>query len=88
MTGAASAVYAGPALILSFVLAAFVVILSGLSFAEFASRIPVLGGAYSYVYVVFWRILLHGSLAGFCYASLCWQYLRWPLAGPVMSKGS
>lgn len=53
VTGAASAVYAGPALILSFVLAAFVVILSGLSFAEFASRIPVLGGAYSYVYVVF-----------------------------------
>ena len=37
VTGVASAVYAGPALILSFVLAAFVVILSGLSFAEFAS---------------------------------------------------
>lgn len=53
VTGAASAEYAGPALILSFVIAGVVVVLSGLSFAEFASRIPVLGGAYSYLYVVF-----------------------------------
>jgi len=53
VTGAASAEYAGPALILSFVIAGIVVVLSGLSFAEFASRIPVLGGAYSYLYVVF-----------------------------------
>ena len=28
-------------------------ILTGFSFAEFASRIPVIGGAYSYMYVVF-----------------------------------
>lgn len=53
VTGTASAEYAGPALILSFVVAGIVVVLSGLSFAEFASRIPVLGGAYSYLYVVF-----------------------------------
>ncbi|OTN77726.1 amino acid permease [Enterococcus sp. 8G7_MSG3316] len=53
VTGAASVEYAGPALILSFVIAGIVVVLSGLSFAEFASRIPVLGGAYSYLYVVF-----------------------------------
>ncbi|WP_313538750.1 amino acid permease [Enterococcus sp.] len=53
VTGAASAEYARPALILSFVIAGIVVVLSGLSFAEFASRIPVLGGAYSYLYVVF-----------------------------------
>lgn len=44
---------AGPALSLSFVLAAIVVILSGLSFAEFASRVPVIGGPYAYLYVVF-----------------------------------
>lgn len=43
VTGTASAEYAGPALILSFVVAGIVVVLSGLSFAEFASRIPVLG---------------------------------------------
>ncbi|WP_248621068.1 APC family permease [Enterococcus cecorum] len=51
--GQAAANLAGPGLTLSFVLAAFVVILTGFSFAEFASRIPVIGGAYSYMYVVF-----------------------------------
>lgn len=53
VTGVAAADNAGPALTVSFVCAALVVILSGLSFAEFASRIPVLGGPYAYIYVVF-----------------------------------
>ena len=53
VTGQAAAEYAGPALSLSFIVAAFVVILSGFSFAEFASRIPVSGGPYGYMYVVF-----------------------------------
>lgn len=53
ITGVPDANNAGPALTLSFVLAAFVVALSGLCFAEFASRIPVLGGPYAYMYVVF-----------------------------------
>jgi APA family basic amino acid/polyamine antiporter len=34
-------------------LAAIVVVLSGLSFAEFSSRVPVIGGPYAYLYVVF-----------------------------------
>ncbi|MGX7352346.1 amino acid permease [Enterococcus canis] len=53
VTGVASANYAGPALILSFALAAVAIILSGLAYAEFASRIPILGGPYAYMYVVF-----------------------------------
>ncbi|OTP11347.1 amino acid permease [Enterococcus sp. 10A9_DIV0425] len=53
VTGVAANQNAGPALTLSFVLAAIVVILSGLSFAEFASRVPVIGGPYAYLYVVF-----------------------------------
>ncbi|MBO0432523.1 amino acid permease [Enterococcus sp. DIV0660C] len=53
VTGVAANQNAGPALSLSFVLAAVVVILSGLSFAEFASRVPILGGPYAYLYVVF-----------------------------------
>ncbi|WP_122645773.1 amino acid permease [Enterococcus mediterraneensis] len=53
VTGVASSDMAGPALTISFVLAAIVVGLSGLSFAEFASRVPVLGGPYAYIYVVF-----------------------------------
>lgn len=57
ITGEAAADYAGPALTISFALAAFVVILSGLCFAEFASRVPVLGGPYAYMYVVFGELL-------------------------------
>lgn len=53
ITGVAAASYAGPALILSFGVAAFVIILTGLCFAEFSSRVPVVGGPYAYMYVVF-----------------------------------
>ncbi len=57
VTGTAAADYAGPALSLSFVIAALVVVLSGLCFAEFASRVPVSGGPYSYLYVVFGELI-------------------------------
>jgi len=53
VTGQASADYAGPASMISFIIAALVVILNGICFAEFASRVPVSGGPYSYMYVVF-----------------------------------
>lgn len=62
VTGTAAANYAGPGATLSFLIAAFVVILSGFSFAEFASRVPVTGGPYSYMYVVFGE--LSGWMAG------------------------
>ena len=52
---------AGPAVILSFVLAAVVCLFSALSYAELASSIPVSGSAYTYAYatlgeVVAWMI--------------------------------
>ena len=52
---------AGPAVILSFVLAAVVCLFSALSYAELASSIPVSGSAYTYAYatlgeVVAWTI--------------------------------
>ena len=53
ITGTAAANLAGPALIISIVIAAFCVGLSALFFAEFASRIPSTGGAYSYLYTIF-----------------------------------
>ncbi|MHC5269608.1 amino acid permease [Enterococcus sp. LJL98] len=62
VTGTAAANYAGPGATLSFLVAAFVVILSGFSFAEFASRVPVTGGPYSYMYVIFGEI--SGWMAG------------------------
>jgi basic amino acid/polyamine antiporter, APA family len=42
--------YAGPAVILSFVLAAVACVFSALSYAELASSIPVSGSAYTYAY--------------------------------------
>ncbi len=50
LTGAASANYAGPAIVLSFVLAAVGCVFAGLCYAEFASMIPVAGSAYTYGY--------------------------------------
>src|SRR3954466_11669393 len=50
LTGTASANHAGPAIILSFVLAALACVFAGLCYAEFASMIPIAGSAYTYGY--------------------------------------
>ena len=50
LAGTATAQYAGPAIILSFVLAAAGCVFAGLCYAEFASTIPVAGSAYTYGY--------------------------------------
>src|SRR5690349_6949368 len=49
-TGTAAAQYAGPAVILSFVIAGVVCALAGLCYAELASMLPVSGSAYTYSY--------------------------------------
>ena len=50
LTGTAAARYAGPAIMLSFVLGGIVCALVGLCYAELASMIPVSGSTYSYTY--------------------------------------
>jgi APA family basic amino acid/polyamine antiporter len=50
LAGTATAQFAGPAIILSFVLAATGCVFAGLCYAEFASAIPVAGSAYTYGY--------------------------------------
>ena len=50
LTGQAAAVHAGPAIMLSFVLAGIACALAGLCYAEFAALLPVSGSAYSYAY--------------------------------------
>ncbi|MBB3228609.1 APA family basic amino acid/polyamine antiporter [Luteibacter sp. Sphag1AF] len=50
ITGVAAADHAGPAIILSFILAAICSTFTALCYAEFASMIPVSGSAYSYAY--------------------------------------
>lgn len=50
LTGAAAAQYAGPAIVLSFVLAGIGCVFAGLCYAEFAAMIPLAGSAYTYGY--------------------------------------
>ncbi|MEX1994962.1 MAG: amino acid permease [Steroidobacteraceae bacterium] len=50
MTGNAAANHAGPAIVLSFVMAGVACAFAGLCYAEFAAMLPVSGSAYSYSY--------------------------------------
>jgi APA family basic amino acid/polyamine antiporter len=50
LTGVAAARYAGPGLVLSFVVAGVVSALAALCYAEFASTVPIAGSAYTYSY--------------------------------------
>ncbi|HEX4207723.1 MAG TPA: amino acid permease [Ktedonobacteraceae bacterium] len=50
LTGVAAATYAGPALIISFVVAGIVSGLAAICYAEFASIVPIAGSAYTYSY--------------------------------------
>jgi APA family basic amino acid/polyamine antiporter len=50
LTGQAAAKYAGPAIVISFVLAGLACAFAGLCYAEFSAMIPVSGSAYTYGY--------------------------------------
>ena len=50
LTGQAAAQHAGPAIILSFVLAGLACTFAALCYAELASVLPVSGSAYTYAY--------------------------------------
>src|SRR5205823_4992754 len=56
LTGAAAAQYAGPAIVLSYVLAGIACAFAGLCYAEFASLIPIAGSAYTYGYATLGEI--------------------------------
>jgi len=51
ITGQAAAQYAGPSIVLSFIIASIICIFAGLCYAELSSLIPISGGSYSYSYV-------------------------------------
>ena len=50
LTGTAAAQYAGPGIVLSFVLAGLGCLFAGLCYAEFSAMIPIAGSAYTYGY--------------------------------------
>jgi len=51
LTGEAAANFSGPAVVLSFVVAAIIATIAALCYAEFASLIPIAGSAYTYAFV-------------------------------------
>src|SRR4051812_32436344 len=72
LTGTAASQHAGPALVLSMLLAAVACALAGLCYAELASMIPVAGSAYTYAYasvgeliawIIGWDLILEYALS-------------------------
>ncbi len=71
LTGQAAAQYAGPAIMLSFILGGIACAFAGLCYAEFAALIPIAGSAYTYSYatlgelvawVIGWDLILEYAL--------------------------
>ena len=72
ITGTVAASYTGPAITLSFIIAAIGCCFAGLCYAEFASMIPVSGSAYTYSYatmgeliawIIGWDLVLEYTVA-------------------------
>lgn len=57
LTGIAAASHAGPAVVLSFVLAAFACAFAGICYSEFSTMIPIAGSAYTYSYATMGELL-------------------------------
>jgi APA family basic amino acid/polyamine antiporter len=57
LTGTVAATYAGPAVVISFIIAGIVSAFAGLCYAEFSALIPIAGSAYSYAYTTLGEIV-------------------------------
>ncbi|MHC1707971.1 MAG: amino acid permease [Bacteroidales bacterium] len=57
ITGSAAAQYAGPAIVISFIISGLACAFAGLCYAEFASMIPIAGSAYTYAYATLGEFL-------------------------------
>ncbi|MGE5107801.1 MAG: APC family permease [Sphingobacteriales bacterium] len=84
-TAAAAGGHAGPAVTVSFIIAAVGCAFAGLCYAEFASMIPIAGSAYTYAYttmgeliawIIGWALILEYAL-GAATVSIAWsEYLN------------
>ena len=57
LTGQAAAQYAGPAIVISFIISGLGCLFAGLCYAEFAAMIPIAGSAYTYAYATIGEFL-------------------------------
>src|SRR6266849_1019585 len=85
MTGRTAAADAGPAVIMSYVVAGIGCTLAALCYAEFASTVPVAGSAYTYAYatlgelfawIIGWDLILEYAMACGVVASSWSKYLN------------
>jgi amino acid transporter len=85
MTGQVAAQDAGPAVVLSFVVAGIGCLFAALCYAEFAALAPVAGSAYTYAYatlgevfawIIGWNLVLEYAMACACVASSWSKYLN------------
>lgn len=81
VTGIVAGTHTGPAIVISFALAAIACALAGLCYAEFASMIPVAGSAYTYSYftmgelvawIIGWDLVLEYAVAAVA-ISISWS---------------
>ncbi|MFZ4542938.1 MAG: APC family permease [Saprospiraceae bacterium] len=91
-TASAAAQAAGPAVTLSFVVAAIGCALAGLCYAEFAASVPISGSAYAYAYITMgeliawiigWALVMEYAL-GAATVAIAWsEYLNKLLGGAI-----
>jgi basic amino acid/polyamine antiporter, APA family len=88
-TAAAAGEHAGPAVTISFIVAAVGCCFAGLCYAEFASMIPIAGSAYTYTYatmgelvawIIGWALILEYAL-GAATVSIAWSEFLNKLVG-------
>ena len=91
LTGMAAGEYAGPGIVLSFVISAVACALAGLCYAEFASMVPVSGSAYTYAYttlgeffawIIGWDLVLEYA-AGAATVATSWSAYLMKFCGQV-----
>jgi basic amino acid/polyamine antiporter, APA family len=85
LTGEAAGTIAGPAIAISFAVAAVACLLAGLCYAEFASTVPIAGSAYTFSYaslgellawIIGWDLMLELAFGAATVASGWAQYLK------------
>src|SRR3981189_891835 len=84
LTGIAAADNAGPAVVLSFVVAAIGCAFAGMCYSEFSTMIPIPGSAYTYAYatmgellawIIGWDLVLEYAVGAATVAVSCSKYL-------------